>query len=149
MTSTTRIAKETNFLLQNPIQGIYAEPTPNNLRHFLVQIAGPDDSPYAGGVFDAELFLPEDYPMVPPKMLFRTKIYHPNIDKLGRICLDILKDKWSPALQIRAVLLSVQSLLTSPNLDDPLDQEIANHWIRDEASALQTAKEWTLKYSTG
>ncbi|XP_074365374.1 ubiquitin-conjugating enzyme E2 36-like [Apium graveolens] len=53
--------------------------------------------------------------MAPPKVRFLTKIYHPNIDKLGRICLDILKDKWSPALQIRTVLLSIQALLSAPN----------------------------------
>ena len=76
-------------------------------------------------MFKAELFLPDEYPMVAPKVLFRTKIFHPNIDKIGRICLDILKDKWSPALQIRAVLISIQSLLSSPNLDDPLDENVA------------------------
>jgi ubiquitin-conjugating enzyme E2 N len=91
-----------------------------------------------GGVFKLELFLPEEYPMAAPKVRFLTKIYHPNIDKLGRICLDILKDKWSPALQIRTVLLSIQALLSAPNPDDPLAENIAKHWKSDEAEAVAT-----------
>ena len=67
----------------------------------------------------------QEYPMAAPKVRFLTKIYHPNIDNLGRICLDILKDKWSPALQIRTVLLSIQALLSAPNPDDPLNKDAA------------------------
>ena len=71
-------------------------------------------------------------------MRFLTKIYHPNIDRLGRICLDILKDKWSPALQIRTVLLSIQALLSAPNPDDPLANDVAEVWKTNEARAIQT-----------
>ncbi|XP_023522118.1 ubiquitin-conjugating enzyme E2 36-like [Cucurbita pepo subsp. pepo] len=95
---------------------------------------------FAGGVFKLELFLPEEYPMAAPKVRFLTKIYHPNIDKLGRICLDILKDKWSPALQIRTVLLSIQALLSAPNPDDPLSENIAKHWKSNEAEAVETGE---------
>ncbi|GFZ07551.1 ubiquitin-conjugating enzyme 36 [Actinidia rufa] len=222
------------------------------MRYFNVMILGPAQSPYEGGVFKLELFLPEEYPMAAPKrtlfmldvglevcpligadgvlldsmnsfaliwpissvvlvlelhlrcllvldcclglyscvcsvldgiivllrelsslvcdeflivagrvtdiftlfvlplsqVRFLTKIYHPNIDKLGRICLDILKDKWSPALQIRTVLLSIQALLSAPNPDDPLSENIAKHWKTNEAEAVETAKEWTRLYAS-
>ncbi len=67
------------------VAGISAVPTDNNPRHFYVKIAGPQGTSYEGGLFDAELFLPDEYPMVPPKVLFKTKIFHPNIDKLGKL----------------------------------------------------------------
>ena len=76
--------------------------------------------------------------MDPPKVRFLTRVYHPHIDKLGRICLDILKDKWSPALQIRTVLLSIQALLGAPNPDDPLANDVAQHWKDNEKDAIDT-----------
>merc|ERR1712124_136470 len=127
--------------------GITASPHEDNLRYFDVIITGPSTSPYEGGIFKLELFLPEEYPMCPPKVRFLTKIYHPNIDKLGRICLDILKTKWSPALQIRTVLLSIQALLSAPNPDDPLANDVADAWKADEQTAIKTAREWTEKFA--
>ncbi len=144
---TPRIQKEIQKLQTEPVVGIYAEPYPDNFRHFKVKVAGPSGTPFQGGMFHLELYLPEEYPMVPPKVLFRTKIYHPNIDKLGRICLDILKDKWSPALLIRSVLLSIQALLSAPNPDDPLDNEIAEVWKGNVDKAKKLAAEWTALYA--
>ena len=142
-----RIQKETERLSMDPVPGISACPDPNNARYFHIQVSGPQSSPYESGIFELELFLPDEYPMCPPKVRFLTKIYHPNVDRLGRICLDILKDKWSPALQIRSVLLSIQALMSAPNPDDPLDPAIARHWKEDEAGANRTAREWCLNYA--
>eukprot|EP01088_Endostelium_zonatum_P005155 TRINITY_DN16625_c0_g1_i1.p1 TRINITY_DN16625_c0_g1~~TRINITY_DN16625_c0_g1_i1.p1 ORF type:complete len:158 (+),score=24.47 TRINITY_DN16625_c0_g1_i1:27-476(+) len=142
-----RIILETQRLIAEPAPGISATPHEDNLRYFDVIITGPQGSPYEDGVFKLELFLTEEYPMAPPKVRFLTKIYHPNVDKLGRICLDILKDKWSPALQIRTVLISIQALLSEPNPDDPLANDIAEVWKTNIKQAHSTAREWTRKYA--
>ncbi|KAK1859434.1 hypothetical protein I4F81_002030 [Pyropia yezoensis] len=142
------VAQETERLLSDPVPGINAVPHDDNARYFSVVILGPQDSPYAGGTFRLELFLPDDYPMAPPKVRFLTRLYHPNIDRLGRICLDVIKKMWSPALQIRTVLLSIQALLAAPNPEDPLNNEAADLWKRDEEAALAKAREWTRLYAS-
>ena len=109
---------------------------------------GPEDSPYQGGVFFLNIQFPPDYPFQPPKVTFQTRIYHPNINSNGSICLDILKDQWSPALTISKVLLSISSLLTDPNPDDPLTPEIANIYKTNIDQYNNTAREWTQRYAT-
>ena len=112
-----------------------------------MEIAGPIGTPYEGGTFKLELFLPETYPMDPPKCRFITRIYHPNVDRFGHICLDTIKKAWTPALQIRTALLSIQVLMSAPNPDDPLDNNVAEKWKTNEAEALKTAREWTQMYA--
>ncbi|XP_059797898.1 ubiquitin-conjugating enzyme E2 N-like [Balaenoptera ricei] len=142
-----RIIKDTQRLLAEPGAGIKAEPDESNARYVHVVTAGPQDSPFEGGTFKLELFLPEEYPVAAPKVRFMTKIYHPNVDKLGRICLDVLKDNWSPALQIRTVLLSIQALLSAPSPDDLLADDVAEQWKPTEAQAIETARAWTRLYA--
>jgi len=102
---------------------------------------GPGETPYQGGVFFLNINFPADYPFKPPKCQFSTKIYHCNVNANGAICLDILKDQWSPALTISKVLLSLSSLLSDPNPSDPLVPEIAQLLLKDKSKHDQTARE--------
>ena len=184
-----------------------AGPVGDDLFHWQATIMGPDESPYAGGVFFLNIHFPADYPFKPPKVNFTTKLYHCNVNEVrvvflwvcvipffdavqpagefetccpvpnlhhvrrrtipplsneftaflllllssppqnGGICLDILKDQWSPALTCSKVLLSICSLLCDPNPDDPLVPAIANVYRTDRAGHDKTATEWTQKYA--
>merc|ERR1712072_1117932 len=119
-----RINKELLDLGKDPPANCSAGPVGDDLFHWQATIMGPPDSPFAGGVFFLNVHFPTDYPFKPPKVSFNTRLYHPNVNSNGAICLDILKDQWSPALTISKVLLSICSLLTDPNPDDPLVQRL-------------------------
>ncbi|KAJ7015454.1 hypothetical protein NC653_004680 [Populus alba x Populus x berolinensis] len=82
------------------IQRMLTGPVADDMFHWQATIMGPADSPFAGGVFLVSIHFPPDYPFKPPKVSFRTKVFHPNINSNGSICLDILKEQWSPALTI-------------------------------------------------
>mmetsp|Transcript_8361 Transcript_8361/g.25826 ORF Transcript_8361/g.25826 Transcript_8361/m.25826 type:complete len:164 (+) Transcript_8361:280-771(+) len=111
-------------------------------------INGPEGTPYEGGSFEISISIPRGYPFEPPVMKFLTRIWHPNISsQTGAICLDILKDQWSPALTIKTALLSLQALLCSPEPDDPQDAQVAAMYLQDHAKFKQTAKFWTESYA--
>ena len=120
----------------------------NDLFNWDATIIGPTETPYEGGIFYLKMLFPADYPFKPPKITFNTKIYHPNINSNGDICLDILKDQWSPALSVSKILLSICSLLADPNPNDPLSPEIAALYKFNREKFIENAKDFTLRYAS-
>lgn len=149
MTDLGRLQKEVaDFKKGGDTSGITLEVDPSDPRHFIGVLNGPADTPYSGGVFRVDISIPSDYPFGPPKMKFITKVWHPNMSsQTGAICLDILKDQWSPALTIKTAMLSLQALLCSPEPNDPQDAEVANMYKSDYDQFASTAKFWTDCYA--
>lgn len=145
--SLRRIQKELADLQKDPPSNCSAGPNSEDMFRWEGFIMGPHESPYQGGVFKLQIQFPVDYPFKPPHIQFLTKIYHPNINAAGLICLDILKQQWSPALTISKVLLSITSLLTDPNPDDPFVPEIAHLYKTNKAKYEEEARIWTNRFA--
>jgi len=146
---TKRIQKELAEICLDPPPNCSAAPKSDSLFEWVSTISGPPGTPYAGGVFYLDIHFGSEYPFKPPKVTFRTRIYHCNINDKGVICLDILKDNWTPALTISKVLLSIGSLLTDANPKDPLVASIAQQYLHDRDAHDRIAQEWTRRYASG
>ncbi|KAK6137732.1 hypothetical protein DH2020_028524 [Rehmannia glutinosa] len=160
--SGKRIQKEMSELSMDPPPDCSAGPKGDNLYHWVATLFGPPGTPYEGGIFFLDITFPSDYPFKPPKVVFKTRIYHCNVDSAGNVSLDILKDGWSPALTISKVLVALRSIFTSPDAckyfnlcalmfsgltDKPLVPGIAHLYLADRAKHDELAGEWTLRFA--
>ena len=146
--SSKRITKELSEIIKDPPTSCSAGPIDTeDIYKWEATIMGPAATPYEGGIFILSIDFPTNYPFKPPKVRFVTKIYHPNINSSGGICLDILKDNWSPALTISKVLLSICSLLDEPNPDDPLVVDIAEKYLKNRPLYDCIARDWTQQFA--
>lgn len=142
-----RLNRELKVIQEEPVENCSAGPIGDDLTKWQATIFGPKDTPYENGVFNLNIEFTEEYPYKPPIVYFTTPIYHCNINTKGGICLDILKNNWSPALTINKLLISICSLLAEPNPNDPLVPHIANLLKKNKIQHDINAKEFTLKHA--
>lgn len=147
MTAILRLQKEMGELVKNPLENISAGPISDNIFKWEATIIGPIGTPYEGGIFKVAIDFTTDYPFKAPKCNFITKVFHPNINSAGCICLDILRDSWSPSLTVSKLLLSICSLLNDPNPDDPLESEAADLYRKNREQYNFIAKQYTANYA--
>ncbi|KAI0403348.1 putative ubiquitin carrier protein [Xylaria palmicola] len=119
-----------------------------DLTHLKARISGPPSTPYEGGQYIIDVKIPVEYPFRPPVMKFDTKVWHPNVSsQTGAICLDTLSSAWSPILTIKSTLLSLQSLLESPEPKDPQDAEVAKMMMNDLDAFNKKAHDWAVLHA--
>ena len=143
-----RIRKEIHAMKKNPSTIYEAFPiNQKDLTKWQATLMGPEGTPYQNGVFFLDVVFPHDYPFKPPKVIFKTKVYHPNVDANGSICLDIIKVNWSPATTLADILTSIHQLMKFPNADKALVPEIGRVLKEDKNTFNKTATEWTNKFA--
>jgi len=142
-----RILKEYSSWNNDPISGVLCFVTQDNISFWKLIIDGPKDTPYEGGRFACYIRFPDDYPFKPLDFRFYTPIYHPNINNDGKICIDILKNHWSPAITLQRVVCSVIYLLKAPNPIDALDVVKANIYSDNRPLFNENARQHTLNHA--
>ena len=144
--SLKRIKKELLEMETEPPANCTAGPiNENDLYNWQATIIGPSNSPYASGIFKLSVTFTEKYPFKPPKSLSPRFIIQILIGM--EVCLDILNTNWSPALTLVKVLLSISSLLTDPNPNDPLSKDVADLYLKNKAEYNKKARLMTLQYT--
>ncbi len=135
----------------NKVDLMWLKPvTEDNMYQWQAKFIGPRDTPYANGHFEIKITVSPQYPLVPPKASFITKIFHPNVHfKTGEICLDILKNSWSPAWTLSTVCRAIISLLSHPEPDSPLNCDAGNLLRYGDTRGFNSlAKMYTALYAT-
>lgn len=150
MTARTRLFKELKEVTRgatNP--DIDLIPDETNIYSWRARVRGPKDTPFEGGTFELLISVPEQYPLVPPGVRFKTKIFHPNVHfKTGEICLDILKNAWSPAWTLQSVCQAVLALMSDSAPDSPLNCDAGNLLrLGDVRGYNSLARMYTLEYA--
>ncbi|KAJ3071215.1 Ubiquitin-conjugating enzyme E2 15 [Podochytrium sp. JEL0797] len=144
--SSLLLRRQLKELSKNPVQGFSAGLfDDNNIYEWELMIMGPESTLYEGGFFKAKLSFPTDYPLLPPKMTFISDIWHPNVYPSGEVCISILhapgedkygyesaSERWLPIHTVETIVLSVISMLSSPNDESPANLEAAKEWREDE-----------------
>jgi ubiquitin-conjugating enzyme E2 D/E len=115
-------------------------------RGHIITIKGPKDTPYEKGVFDLSVDFPKEYPFIPPTIKFINRIFHPNIDMNGNICIDILKDQWASSISLTSIIISLSDLLQNPNPDDPLNIDAGNIYKKNKEQFNKTVNDYIKKY---
>ncbi|KAI5296760.1 NEDD8-conjugating protein ubc12 [Ascosphaera atra] len=114
-------------------------PDPNDILNFNLTIS-PDEGMYRDGRFHFTFAINQNFPHDPPKVKCTQKIYHPNIDLEGNICLNILREDWKPVLNLNAVVVGLQFLFLEPNASDPLNKEAAEDLRLDKEGFKQRVR---------
>jgi ubiquitin-conjugating enzyme E2 A len=144
--ATIRLTRELNKLQSesDKLDGIIIE-KPNDLMVWFAKINGPPNTPYEEGVFDMQLTFDSDYPVKAPSVKFLTPMFHPNIYRDGKICVDILQShEWTPAQNVRTILMSIMSLLMDPNPSSPANRDAAELYNKDKAAYGQKVREFIM-----
>uniref|UniRef100_A0A0M3HW76 E2 ubiquitin-conjugating enzyme n=2 Tax=Ascaris TaxID=6251 RepID=A0A0M3HW76_ASCLU len=142
-----RLIRELEDLERNAIEGCWARPKGDDLFEWVAVIEGPEDTVYRGGTFFLELYIPKDYPFHPPTVTFLTQIYHCNISR-GVVCIDVLRQGWTPAMTISVILQSIVSLLYVCNPVEPLVSSIAEQYLTNREKFERVARVWTARYAS-
>ncbi|PON56592.1 Ubiquitin-fold modifier-conjugating enzyme [Parasponia andersonii] len=141
---------QASLLLQKQLKELYKTPVDgfsaglvdeSNIFEWRVTIIGPPDTPYDGGFFNAIMSFPSDYPNKPPTVRFTSEMWHPNVYSDGKVCISILhapgddpngyelaSERWNPLHTVESIVLSIISMLSSPNDESPANVEAAKEW---------------------